>query len=374
MFNKQLTKQDTLKSYIHKTWLIMRLTTVILIAAMMQVSAAGFAQKISLTKSNASLQVVINELRTLSGYNFVATGELLDKAKPITINIKNVELEKVLERIFENQPIAFSIEDRTVTLKAKQKGFLEILTARFQAMEVKGKIIDESGNPLVGATVKIIGGTRSTSTDADGRFKLHDVEVNSMLVISYIGYQSREVAAASDLGNITLKRSDAKLDEVQVIVYGTTTRRLSTNSIASITSEDLSKETVTNPIQALAGRIAGLEITQTNGNPGSNSKVQVHGVNNLTSSYGLSSAQPLIIIDDIPSTNLNGAIPLSDNLNANISGANNGIGLFAGLNPQDIERIDVLKGADATAIYGSRGANGVILITTKRPLGAFLVK
>ena len=352
----------------------MRLTTVILIAAMMQVSAAGFAQKISLTKSNASLQVVINELRTLSGYNFVATGELLDKAKPITINIKNVELEKVLERIFENQPIAFSIEDRTVTLKAKQKGFLEILTARFQAMEVKGKIIDESGNPLVGATVKIIGGTRSTSTDADGRFKLHDVEVNSMLVISYIGYQSREVAAASDLGNITLKRSDAKLDEVQVIVYGTTTRRLSTNSIASITSEDLSKETVTNPIQALAGRIAGLEITQTNGNPGSNSKVQVHGVNNLTSSYGLSSAQPLIIIDDIPSTNLNGAIPLSDNLNANISGANNGIGLFAGLNPQDIERIDVLKGADATAIYGSRGANGVILITTKRPLGAFLVK
>ena len=172
----------------------MRLTTVILIAAIMQVSATSFAQKISLNKVNASLEDIIKNLRIQSGYNFVVPGALLDKAKPVNIQVKNGDLKKVLDEIFEKQPIAYEINSNTVTLKSKTKPFLEEVLDHFLGINVAGKVVDSlTGNPLVGATVKVKNSKSFTRTGADGTFTLQNVDEGATLVISYVGYTPLEI-------------------------------------------------------------------------------------------------------------------------------------------------------------------------------------
>src|SRR5690606_24063864 len=176
-----------------------------------------------------------------------------------------------------------------------------------------------------------------------------------VLTISYIGYQTVEVTA-NDLSDaaytIRLQPDFGRLDEVTVIGYGTTSKRVSTGSTAGISSDEISQAPVNNPLAALQGRIAGLEVNTSNGLPGSAFTVRLRGLNSLGDAN-----DPLYIIDGIPY--------FSESLNM-FNGDNGGQSPLSGINPADIERIDVLKDADATAIYGSRGANGVILITTKK--------
>ncbi|MES2456825.1 MAG: SusC/RagA family TonB-linked outer membrane protein [Bacteroidota bacterium] len=353
-------KQGIPKGYIRKIWLIMRLTTVILIATLMQVSAAGFAQKITLTKSNASLEVVINELRTLSGYNFVATGNLLDKAKSVTISVKDTELEKVLEQIFENQPITFSIEDRTVTLKAKEPSFLDRLVDRFNNIDVRGRVVDSAGNALAGATVQIKGTNRSVKTTATGGFSFADVKDDAVLVISYVGYENREVDAVSDLGTLTLNTADKNLEEIMINAgYYSVTDRERTGNISKVTAKEIGQQPVNNPLLALIGKVSGLQIVQQTGVPGGGVTVLIRGRNSIKSGNN-----PLYIVDGInyPSAGISSA-STSEIFGSASSVLANPLSL---INPNDIESVEVLKDADATAIYGSRGANGVILITTKK--------
>src|SRR5690606_27185527 len=164
---------------------------------------------------------------------------------------------------------------------------------------------------------------------------------------------------------IRLKPAEGSLEEVVVIGYGTTTRRLNTGSVASITAKDIASQPVSNPLAALAGRMSGVLIAQNNGVPGSAVQIQIR--NQASLSGTTSGSIPLYVIDGVPFTNFNGGQPATDNLNSfGISGSSGGLSPFSMINPADIERIDVLKDADATAIYGSRGANGVVLITTKK--------
>lgn len=331
-----------------KILLIMRLTTVILIASLMQVSAAGFAQKISLSERNTPLMKVFDKIRAQSGVDFVVDGALLKVARPVTIQVKDVELAVVLERVFADQPLEFSIENKMVVVSRKEPSFLENLGARFQAIDVRGRVVDESGVPLVGATVSVKGMNKSVSSDAEGRFFLAGVDEGAVLEISYIGYALREVKGATILGDVVMVLTSSSLDQVQVIGYGTTTKRLSTGNISVVNSETIASQPVTNPLQALAGRVAGLQVTQTSGLPGKDVTVRIRGRNSITANNN-----PLYIVDGVPFS--------SDSPNAFFptSPLNN-------INPDDIESISVLKDADATAIYGSRAANGVILITTKR--------
>jgi len=233
---------------------------------------------------------------------------------------------------------------------------------------ITGIVVDETGTPLPGVTVRLKGDNRiSTATDFNGHFGITIPDGPQTILISYVGYASMEQAIGTEQSyRISMKPVAGGLNEVQVIGYGTTTRKTSTGAISSISSEDIANQTVSNPIQAMAGRIAGMTVVQNNGLPGSNTTVRIRG-NNTLGGLGLSGSLPLYVVDGVPFTNFNSGQPVTDNLNSfGLTGANGGLSVFGLISPQDIERIDILKDADATAIYGARGANGVVMITTKQ--------
>jgi len=174
-----------------KLMLIMRLTTVLLIASLMQVSAAGFAQKISMSKSSAPLEEVISELRKQSGYDFIATGKILDQSKAVTINVKNTEFKDVLKQIFEDQPLTYLIENNTVTLKEKEPSFLDKVVGYFNSINVRGRVVDDNFQPLQGASVSVKNGKGVVNTDQNGFFYLKNVDENATLVFTYIGFTKK---------------------------------------------------------------------------------------------------------------------------------------------------------------------------------------
>jgi TonB-linked SusC/RagA family outer membrane protein len=356
--------------YIYRILLIMRLTTVLLIATIMQVSAGSFAQKISLNEKNAPLEKIFDKIRLQSGYDFLFNRELLKTAKPVDINIKNADIEDALELCFKGQPFTYTLQEKTIVIKAKTPSFLERAVDRLAAIDVHGRVVDQEGKPLPGATVKVKGTDKSISANGLGMFELKNVEEEAILVISFVGYQPIEVSlkitgtgdnSIRTLGTIILEPSASKLDEVVVMAYGTTSTRLNTGNIVSVKSSDIEKQPVSNPLYTLQGRVPGLIVTPTTGLPGGAVKLQIRGKNSL-----VFQTEPLIVIDGLPIvSNIEGlGHQFSDENNVGITGG--GISSLNFINPNDIESIDVLKDADATSIYGSRGANGVILITTKK--------
>jgi TonB-linked SusC/RagA family outer membrane protein len=326
----------------------------------MQVSASTLAQKISLSKSNAPLKTVLKEMRIQSGFIFLYNESLIRNTKPVTIEVTNADFTDVLKRVFADQPLVYSIKENTIIIKAKEKSFLEELKERFNTIDVHGRVTDTEGKSLPGASVKIKSTGRTVSTDEKGRFELKGVDEGALLVVSFIGYLSKEVNAGKEMENVVLELSDSKLDEVQVIAYGTTTRRLSTGNVTTVTTEEIENQPVNNPLLALQGRVAGLSITQANGYSGGGVNALIQGQNSISKGN-----DPFYVIDGVPyiaqlAPNLGGILGNSS-LNSGVTG-----NPLSYINPGDIESISVLKDASATAIYGSRAANGAILITTKK--------
>jgi TonB-dependent starch-binding outer membrane protein SusC len=245
-----------------------------------------------------------------------------------------------------------------------------------QPITVKGKIINEQGEPVAGATITIkpVNSLSSVvnqlSSDPKGKFTAPNMRLNDTLIVTAVGYETAfETLDYTSRNQITiiLKRKTAALDDVVVIAYGTTTRRLATGSISSLSAEQISRQPVSNPLSALQGRIPGLEISQTNGLPGAAIKIQLRGRTAIDP--GLSAADPLIIIDGVPFALGNSFLGTLSSAAGNPGTAAARAGGLSPLNmidPASIQSIEVLKDADATAIYGSRGAAGVILITTKK--------
>jgi len=224
---------------------------------------------------------------------------------------------------------------------------------------VNGKVVDEQGNPLPGATVKLKLTNNGVITDKEGKFTISHIPAIGTLTISFIGYQTANVNYdnnQNEFSTIQLKADANSLNEVQVIGYGTTTKRLNTGSVSIITTGTIEQQPITNVLEALSGQAPGVFVQTNNGLPGGDISVTIRGKGSLTAG-----TNPLYIVDGVPypSTSLvyNSALGL---------GINGSINPLNSLNPGDIESISILKDADATAIYGSRGANGVILITTKK--------
>ncbi len=322
----------------------------------MQVSATGFAQRVTLDEKKATFEQVFKKMHNQTGYDFMYNRQLLNKKQKVDIKANNESLELVLEKLLEGQSLEFSIDEKIVVIKEKAPSFLDRIIDRFRAIDIKGKVLDENGAPLVGATVTVKGTNRVAKTDQNGAFFLNSIEDKAVLVISYIGYATREVEAASDIGSLTLNLADARLEEVKINAgYYSITDRERTGSISRITSKDIEKQPVNNILMALQNRVPGLQITQQTGVPGGGFSIQIRGQNSIHSGN-----DPLYIIDGVnfPSTQISGSSTL-------VLGAS-GASPMSTLNPNDIESVEVLKDADATAIYGSRGANGVVLITTKK--------
>lgn len=334
-----------------KLLLVMKLTTLILITVILHVSATTLAQKVTLKATNAPLAEIFDQISTQTGYDFAFTTDALKDSKPVTINVKNKELNEVLTEVFKGQNLEFTLDNKSVVVKPKEVTILDNVKNYFAAIDIKGLVLDEQNRPIPGATVSVKDGKLNTTTDEHGAFQLAKVQEGATIVITSIGFTKQELPAAKDMGLIQLKVAINELDAVHVIAYGQSTKRYDIGNVTTISSKEIEQQPVGNPILALEGRVPGLFITQNSSLPGSGGiTVHIQGQNSINEGN-----DPLYIIDGVPyvSQMISGLYP-------------NGSSPFNYINPNDIENITVLKDADATAIYGSRAANGAILITTKK--------
>ncbi|GGB23720.1 SusC/RagA family TonB-linked outer membrane protein [Puia dinghuensis] len=358
---------------------VVKLTALFLFVGLLQLSAGSSGQRLSIAVKNTTLDKLFSEIEKKTSYVFFYDATLLQHTRPVTVDMKDATIEEVLAYSLKGQGLAFSIQDRTIFVKREQAKTAGVGTAEGGGATpgVKGEVRSEEGLPLAGATVYIKKLKISGMTDAKGEFELKNVPDGEYEVeISYVGFEGYKtmVSVTNHVGTVTakLKQSMSKLDETVVKGYYNTTNRLNTGSVFTVKAEDIEKQPVTDPLMALEGRVPGLYIAQTSGIPGSYGTVLLRGQNFIftRSQTPLNLNSPLYIVDGVPfsSTSLTSNGIGGGALGSPSNGPNPQFGMspFNNLNPADIESIEVLKDADATAIYGSRGANGVVLITTKK--------
>jgi TonB-linked SusC/RagA family outer membrane protein len=329
----------TCSCFAYKFLLIMKLTFILMVVALLQVSAAtSYGQKISINKTDASLVDVLNDIRQQSGYSFLYNSQMLKQAKPVTFNVKNGTITQVLDDVFAKQPFTYTINQNTVivTPKAALKDWV------FATSTITGKVTDERGQALPGVTVKVKGTITATATNAAGDYSINVPDKNAVLVFTFLGYQPLEREAGTDrVINVVLKEQSAHLSEIVVIGYGDQSKKNLSTSISSIKAADVNELPVANLSDALAGKAAGVDVTSSfGGQPGVAADITIRGLGSLGSDNS-----PLYVVDGYP-------LESSEQ--------------FAAINPADIASIDILKDAASASIYGSRASNGVVIVTTKR--------
>jgi len=338
--------------------LAVKLTLLLSTIFYFQVSAAVFSQQVSLSVKNAPLEKVIQMLRTQSGYAFFYDAQYLKDSKPVSVKASNTTIENLLPVVFSGQPFDYEVIDKTIILRP-----IKTKTTPLQSIpipvdkNIRGTVSDSIGLGLPGVNIRIKGTNTGTTTDREGKYEINLIDGSSILLFSMVGYTTKELKVDnSSIINVTLQQAISVLDETVIIAYGTTTTRLNTGSVSRVTAKEIESQPVSNPLATLAGRVPGLVITQSNGVPGSAFKVQIRGQNSIGQGN-----DPLFVIDGVPFAANNSSI----NTVTSSVGAG-GLSPFNSISPSDIESIEILKDADATSIYGSRGANGVVLITTKK--------
>lgn len=350
----------------------MKLTAIFLLIACLAASAGGYSQKVTISEKNAPIGKIFRMIEDQTGYVFFYDNALLRNAKKVNIQIKDLSLQEALKLCFNEQPLTYSIVNRTIVVKPKTLINPPVYIEAAQPEQplshtVTGTVTDENGKPIQSVSVTVPGTPFGTVTDQKGQYSLAGVPENAKIVFTSVGFEQFTVGInGRTVIDVVLKAEIKSLDETVVIGYGTTTKRTSTASIASITSNEIMKQPVSNPLNALQGRVAGALITQSNGLPGSRVTIQIRGINSIDQTGA--GVQPLYIVDGVPFNINDNSVPANNDLNGRWGqfAAAGGLSPFNLINPNDIERIDILKDADATAIYGTRGANGVVLITTKK--------
>ncbi|HZY37577.1 MAG TPA: SusC/RagA family TonB-linked outer membrane protein [Mucilaginibacter sp.] len=352
-----------------KTLLVMKLVIILITVACLQVSASALAQKkVTLNEKDAPLEKVFNDIKEQTGCNFLYEHNILNGTSKVTINVKDANLPDVLNLCLANQPLVYTIAGNNIGVKKK-----EIQPAESQApkppKDVTGQVLDSKGIPLVSATVLIKRTKTGTLTDVKGNFTLHNVSSTDVITVTYIGYKPLEIQIGDKtVFNLVMEETKNSLDQVVVQAYGQTSQRLNTGDIATVSAKEIADQPIMNPLTALEGKVPGLVVQQDNGYASAPFKIEIRGRSELNPDIP---SDPLYIIDGVPLTILetgksgnyaSGSAGITQN---GINGPAGGQSPLFGINPNDIESISVLKDADATAIYGSRGANGVIIITTK---------
>jgi TonB-linked SusC/RagA family outer membrane protein len=356
-----------------KTLLIMKLTAVLLLIACLQVSAKSNAQQVTLSEQNSSLKRVFNEIRRQTGYQFFYNSNLLDKAHQVSISVNNAPLSSVLDQLFIDQPLDYRIVDKIIVVREKAAVAPKIEIPLF--FDVTGKVTDEKGRPLQDVSVQNKNTSQGTATDAAGSFSLK-ASPGDVLAFTFVGYKSQQhkVTSGQTAINISMQLDVSEMNNMVVVGYGSVRRKDLTGSVSSVNVEEVKNAPFVSIDQALAGKAAGVQVVQADGSPGGLAKIRIRGGTSL-----LGGNDPLYIIDGIPVTIQNRYLQSAaeivspverfgnDNPDNTISGSfTRGLNSLGGLNINDIESIDILKDASATAIYGSKAANGVIIITTKK--------
>jgi TonB-linked SusC/RagA family outer membrane protein len=330
----------------------MKLTFVLMLSACLHISAKGVAQKISLSERDASLEKIFSQIERQTPYKFVYEESLLVKGSPVTIHVVDASIGQVLDACLTDQPFTYTILEKLVVIKEKAAADLP----PSPPVDIKGKVSDDKGAPIPGASVTIKGTQKGTTTDEQGRWSLAGVNKEATLVFTMVGYKTLEAAVRgrSEV-NVQMEINAQALGDVTVMVgYGTLRKRDVTGSSSGVSAKTISETPATTLENALQGRMAGVNITNTSAEPGGGINIQVRGATSISGSN-----QPLYVIDGVPQYNDNSRSASEIN---GFSPTNT----MATLNPSDVESVEVLKDASSASIYGSRGANGVILITTKK--------
>jgi len=323
----------------YRLLLIMKLAVFITFLTVMQATANSSAQTITLKAKRMTLAEAMRDIQKQSGHPFFLYGKDLADQN-IEVDLERVSLKEAMAAILHPLSLEWSLKNETIVIRPNKSYLNE---KKFQSIEtlqkaLSGRVVDEQGNALKGVTVTVKGASVAVSTDEQGNYQLNLPEGAGLVVFSLLGFETieRPIANQSRM-NVTMKESVSDLDEVVVVGYGTARKRDLTGSVASIKAEEISQVPSTNMVQSLSGRASGVYVSQNTGSPGSPISVRIRGTNSIKGSN-----EPLYVVDGFPYS----GSPLL-------------------LNNTDIESVEILKDASATAIYGSRGANGVVLITTK---------
>ncbi len=321
---------------------------------------AVLEKRVSLDVQGVRFKKVLSMLGEQADVRFFYSSNSIDSQRKVTLKAFNQRLDLVLKELLNPYSIEFTVSDGkmislTPVMPGKESSIAvpELLEEKL-ARELRGRVADEKGGALPGVSILVKGTQQGLISDIDGRFSIEVANENAVLVFSFVGYVTQEVVVGNRTElNITLEVDEKSLEEVVVVGYGVTRKRDITGAVTSIGSEEIKAQPVSSFNQALQGRVPGVQVTQSSNAPGGGITVRVRGGNSISASN-----DPLYVIDGFPVTNPSAA-----------SGAVGSVFFpnpLASINPNDIESIEVLKDASATAIYGSRGANGVVLVTTRR--------
>jgi len=319
---------------------IMKITVFIVVFASMQTFALdNYAQtkRMDVKIDESSIVAALEKIEAQSEFFFFYNNNVVKLDKIVSVDLKHKTINEILDALFKNTDIEYTINNRQIILSGKEAGS----SLSQQQKSVSGKVTDSSGGTIPGVSVVVKGTTNGSITDVNGNFLLANIPANATLQFSFVGMKMQEVAVGNKTAiNVTLAEETIGIEEVVAIGYGTVKKGDLTGSVASVTAANLKERAVTTFGEALIGQIAGVQIQQINGAPGGEGlSVRVRGTGSITQS-----SEPLYVVDGYPMEG----------------------GAFRLLNPSDIESMQVLKDASSTAIYGSRGANGVVIINTKK--------
>lgn len=315
-----------------KICLVMKLTALLLLVTCLHVAAAGYSQKVTLTVKEAPLQKVFAEIITQTGVSIVYSEKVLSNTIPVSFQVRDANVQDVLDLCLKNQQVTYSLEGSSFVI---HKARIPVPMAD-TTITVSGRVTTPGGAGLPGATVMVKGSRKGTQSDADGHFTIRDLNKSDVLVISNIGFATKEYPVAGVHGNISIlmEEDTKKFNEVVVVGYSDKKKGELTSAVAVVSAEKL-KDVTTNDLGSmLQGKVPGLQVVNSSGAPGAASEIRLRGVSSVNASQ-----TPLVVVDGIIGGNYD---------------------------PNDVENVTVLKDAGATAMYGSQANAGVIIVTTKR--------
>lgn len=320
---------------------IMKLTTLILAFACMHVSAASFSQTVSLNIKNKPITYVFSEIEQQTGYMVIYNDQHINTDMLITLNVSNLQLEKVLQQILVPNALVYQLKGKTIAVRGQRTIKQKTSKAGFDVQQrtVAGKVTDEQGEPLEGVSVSVVGASESTMTDAEGNYQIALPGADRTLLFSFIGYEStQQLVGDRTVVNVTLETLVSDLNEVVVVGYGTQKKVNLSGAVETVSAKQLASRSTNNVGLALQGLVPNLTINPNGGQANSTPSFNIRGITSLNG------GSPLFLVDGVPTDPAD----------------------FSRMNSADIQNISILKDASSAAIYGSRAAYGVVLVTTKK--------
>ncbi|MFT4203606.1 MAG: TonB-dependent receptor [Chitinophagaceae bacterium] len=316
---------------------MVKFTIILLIAGILGASAKVKSQVVTISAKNVSLDKIFTAIEIQTGYVVFCDYRYIKEAKPLTLNVRRMPLNKVLDKIVEFEDLSYAIEDKTIVISQAEKKKKTITETKPDDITIHGQVKNETGEPLAGAAVKVKSTGKGTITDSLGNFTITVASGDDALLVSMIGYKTTEIAIDNRTNiSLVLAQEVRSLDSIIVVGYGTVNKKDLTGAIGTVKAQDITKTATPDPLQAIQGRVSGVQVVSNSGSPGSGVTVKIRGVGSIGGN------NPIYVVDGFQTADI------------------------SYIAPSDIESMDVLKDASATAIYGARGANGVIVITTKK--------